>query len=102
VVSIAPRYDIRIVDAAHALDEEGLPIAELNRRVGAVAAALGLPRPSYVHLRRYVIIERERRAGDQARRAELRNIFVDVYLDAMNSKVIDPYVVAERVREAGR
>ena len=32
MVSIAPRYDIRIVDAVQALDEDGLPIAELNRR----------------------------------------------------------------------
>jgi 23S rRNA maturation-related 3'-5' exoribonuclease YhaM len=102
VVSIAPRYDIRIVDAVQALDEDELPIAELNRRVGAVAEALGIPRPSYVHVRRYVIAERERRDGVKVRRDELRRIFLDVYADAMHGRLIDAYEVAERVREAGR
>jgi hypothetical protein len=102
MVSIAPRYDVRILDAVRALDEPALPVAELNRRVGAVAEAIGVPRPSYVHIRRYVIAERERRAGDQARRHELRALFLDVYVDAMRGKVIDAYEVAERVREAGR
>jgi hypothetical protein len=102
MVSIAPRYRPSILDAVRALDEPGLPIAELNRRVGAIAEAMELPRPSYVHIRRYVIAERERRAEDHARRHELRELFVDVYLDAMNGKVIDAYEVAERVHEAGR
>jgi hypothetical protein len=102
VVSIAPRYDVRILDALRALDEPDVPIAELNRRIGAIAEAMGFPRPSYVHVRRYVIADRERRAGDQARRNELRELFLDVYVDAMRGKVIDPYDVAQRFREAGR
>ncbi len=102
MVSIAPRYDIRLVDALQALDEPDVPIAELNRRIGAIAEAMGFPRPSYVHVRRYVIADRELRAGDQARRHELRELFLDLYLDAMNGKVIDAYEVAERVRTAGR
>ena len=102
MVSIAPRYDVRLLDALHALDEPELPIAELNRRIGAIAGAMGLPRPSYVHVRRYVIAERDRRAGDRARRDELRALFLDVYFDAVRGRVIDAYEVAERVREAGR
>ena len=102
MVSIAPRYDERILDAARALDEPGLAIAELNRRIGEIAEAMGFPRPSYVHIRRYVIAERNRRAGDQARRSELRALFLDVYFDAMRGRVINAYDVAERIREAGR
>jgi hypothetical protein len=96
MVSIAPRYDVRILEAVRALDEPELPIAELNRRIGAIAEAMGLPRPSYV------IDERNRLAGDQTRRDELRALFLDVYFDAMRGRVIDAYEVAERVREAGR
>ena len=56
----APRYDARIVDAVRRLDDERVSMAETCRRVGDVAVALGLPRPSTVHLRRLVRAERER------------------------------------------
>ena len=36
------------------LDDETLPIAETNRRVGAEAARLGLTRPSYQRVRELV------------------------------------------------
>lgn len=47
------------------LDDRHVPIAETCRRVGVVADALGVPRPSYVHLRRLLVAERER-ADDRA------------------------------------
>jgi hypothetical protein len=49
VLHFAPRIDSRLVAAAERLDNETTPIAETNRRVGAVAAELGLLRPSYEH-----------------------------------------------------
>jgi len=54
----APRYDQRLLDAIRRVDDDTEPIAETCRRVGEVATALGLPRPSYVHVRRIVRMER--------------------------------------------
>jgi hypothetical protein len=56
----APRYDARILDAIRRLDDPRSPIAETCRQVGAFAVKAGLPRPSYVHVRRIVVAERER------------------------------------------
>jgi hypothetical protein len=63
VVAAAPRYDPRLRRALAALDDRTIPIAETCRRLGAVAEALGVPRPSYVHVRRLVHAERRRRAA---------------------------------------
>jgi hypothetical protein len=63
VLEFAPRIDSRLVAAAERLDEATTPIAETNRRVGAVAAELGLARPSYEQVRRIVV--RARRLGRQ-------------------------------------
>lgn len=52
MASSAPRIDTRLVAAAELLDHRRVPIAETNRRVGVVAEALGLPRPSYECVRR--------------------------------------------------
>ena len=57
----APRYDPRVLAAIRRLDDEREAIAETCRRVGEAAELLGLTRPSYVHLRRIVNAERERR-----------------------------------------
>ncbi len=65
----APRYDGRLVAALRRLDDRRVSIAETCRRVGALAEELGVPRPSYVHLRRLVVAEREREDD----RAEVRN-----------------------------
>jgi hypothetical protein len=62
MVSLAPRYDARIVSALRALDDPREPMAEICRRVGDVADRLGLTRPSYVHVRRLLLAERVRRA----------------------------------------
>ncbi|MGZ8692569.1 MAG: hypothetical protein ACXWZY_00870 [Gaiellaceae bacterium] len=77
-------------------------MAEISRRVGVAAAQLGLPKPSYVHLRRYIIAHREHEDAERARRDEIRQILFDAYYDFMRSRVIDAYDVAERIREAGR
>jgi hypothetical protein len=102
VVQIAPRYDPRILDAVRALDERSEPMAEISRRVGAAAAQLGLPRPSYVHLRRLIVAHREEEDAERRRREEIRRILGEVYLDMQRSRVVDVYEVADRLREAGR
>ena len=52
---------MRLIAAAERLDERGIPIAETNRRVGALAEDLGLTRPSYEQLRQ--VIHEARRRG---------------------------------------
>ena len=102
MVEIAPRYDRRILDAVRALDDRTESMAEISRRVGLAAAQLGLPKPSYVHVRRYIVAHREEEDAERARRDEIRQILYDAYYDFMRSRVVNAYDVAERVREAGR
>jgi hypothetical protein len=101
VVEIAPRYDGRIIEAVRALDDRGEPMAETARRVGAAAAELGLPKPSYVHLRRLIVAHRDEQDAERARRAEIRRILGDAYLDLYRGRVVDAYELADRIREAG-
>jgi hypothetical protein len=51
VPDAAPRIDERLVAALARLDQPGRPIAETHRRVGTIAAELGLSRPSYEQVR---------------------------------------------------
>jgi hypothetical protein len=102
VVEIAPRYDRRILEAVRALDDRTESMAEISRRVGAAAAQLGLPKPSYVHVRRYIVAHREAEDAERARRDEIRQILWDAYYDFMRSRVVDAYEVADRIREARR
>ena len=71
MASSAPRYDERIRAAARKLDDGRQSIAEVCRRVGQECDRLGLTRPSYVHLRRFIRAERERRNAVEAIRNEL-------------------------------
>lgn len=102
MLEIAPRYDARILDAVRALDDRTESMAEISRRVGIAAAQLGLPKPSYVHLRRYIVAHREVEDAERARRDEIRKIPWDAYYDFMQSRVVDAYEVADRIRDAGR
>jgi hypothetical protein len=47
----APKIDPRLVALIRRFDRPGRPIAEVNRRVGRAAEALGLTRPSYEQVR---------------------------------------------------
>jgi hypothetical protein len=51
VLAFAPRISPRLVRALDRLDDRRIPIAEVNRRLGAEAERLGLPRPSYQRIR---------------------------------------------------
>jgi hypothetical protein len=89
----APRYDARIVDAVRRLDDERVSMAETCRRVGDVAVALGLPRPSTVHLRRLVRAERER-----AR--EIDGLLESLASEALSGRAPRLLAANARVREA--
>lgn len=102
MVQVAPRYDPQILLAVRTLDDRAESIAEISRRVGAAAAALGLPKPSYVHLRRLIVAHREEQDAERRRREEIRQIWADVYVDLNRGRRVDAYDVADRIREAGR
>jgi hypothetical protein len=95
VVPLAPRYSHRVFDAVRVLDDPNEPMAETCRRVGCAAARMGLPRPSYSHLRRIIRNERERRAA-------IRKVVADVTGDLLAGKVPHPYVVFDRLDDARR
>ena len=59
MTSSAPRLDLRLVAAVERLDDGSMPVAEIGRRLGGVAAELGVPRPSYEQIR--VLVRRHRR-----------------------------------------
>jgi hypothetical protein len=51
VPAAAPRIDSRLLAAVVRVHDDSLPIAEINRRVGELALALGLTKPSYEQVR---------------------------------------------------
>jgi hypothetical protein len=55
------RIDSRLLAALARIDDSERPIAETNRRLGLVADALGVERPSYERVRRLVREHRRRR-----------------------------------------
>jgi hypothetical protein len=95
VVPLAPRYSQRIFDAVRALDDRNEPMAETCRRVGRAAERMGLPRPSYSHLRRFIVAERERQAA-------IRKVVSDVTGDLLGGKVPHPFYVLDRIEDARR
>jgi hypothetical protein len=60
----------RLRELVAALDEDDAPVAATWRLVSETAANIGLPRPSYPHIRRLVLDERRRRRA----RAEIRDV----------------------------
>jgi hypothetical protein len=73
MASSAPRIDSRLVAAIERLDDPLVRIAETNRRVGAVADVLQLPRPSYEQVR--AIVHQTRRQG---RRPGAGDVLLDI------------------------
>jgi hypothetical protein len=51
VLVFAPRISPRLLRVLACLDDHRVPIAEINRRLGAEAERLGLRRPSYQRVR---------------------------------------------------
>jgi len=63
VLSFAPRIPPRLLDEIERQSRRSVPIAEMNRRVGEAAGAMGLHRPSYEHVRVLVHEARRLRKG---------------------------------------
>jgi hypothetical protein len=61
VTPAAPKIDSRLIAAIELIDEPGRRYAETCRLVGAVAARLGLVKPSYEQVR--VLVHASRRLG---------------------------------------
>jgi hypothetical protein len=60
---MSPRLSRRLLAEIERLATRDLSFAEINRRVGTAASALGLPRPSYETVRLLVRAARERNSG---------------------------------------
>jgi hypothetical protein len=61
VAAAAPRIGPTLLAAVERLDDASLPIAEVHRRVAALASQLEYPRPSYEQIR--VLVHEHRRRG---------------------------------------
>ena len=57
----APRIGPTLLAAVERLDDESVPIAEVYRRVAALASHLGYARPSYEQIR--ILVHEHRRRG---------------------------------------
>ena len=101
-VKFAPRYDPQVLEAIQALDDPAQPIAETCRLVGVAAERLGFTRPSYVHLRRFVVDQRAEAEAERVRKAAIREIVADVAVRLATGRFVHAYEVADRVRRAGR
>ena len=95
MVPLAPRYDAKIAALLRKLDDRDEPIAEICRRVGSGAAQLGLFKPSYSHLRRLILVEREYQDA-------IREVVDDVLESALVGLRLHPYELAGRVQDARR
>jgi hypothetical protein len=93
VTSISPRYDLRLLEALRRLDDGKLPMAEVCRRLGAVADELGLMRPSYVHVRRLILAQRDEQEA-------IRAVVEDIALRLATARYVDVYDAVERLRDA--
>jgi hypothetical protein len=63
MASSSPRPSPRLVAEIDRLARRDFSFADINRRVGRKADALGLPRPSYESIRLLAHAARDRRAG---------------------------------------
>lgn len=61
MTAAAPRIGPTLLAAVERLDDEAVPIAEVHRRVAALASHLGYPRPSYEQIR--ILVHEHRRRG---------------------------------------
>jgi hypothetical protein len=87
MVVAAPRIDSRLAAAVAWLDDQQQPIAETNRRVGALARDLGLARPSYQQIRMLVHEHRRRRLQPTA-----GQVLLDVSLRARPPEALLEYL----------
>ena len=89
----APRYQDVVFAAIGWLDDPRQPLAESCRRVANFAQEQGFPRPSPVHLRRNVRLERERRE-------ELRRLRGEAVAQFAAGRVPDLVTLAIELQDA--
>ena len=99
-MQFAPRYDPRLLAALRSLDDRKEPIAELCRRLGCEAERIGVPRPSYVHVRRIVLAERLREDEIRREREQVRAIVKRAGEDLLLGRFVDAYEVADKIARA--
>jgi hypothetical protein len=75
MVTCAPRIPARLLAALARLDNPALPMAEVNRRLGAEAARLGLTRPSYERIR---VLLNDARQARRRRGPTTAQVLVDI------------------------
>jgi hypothetical protein len=102
MVPLAPRYDPRLLTLVAELDDHSEPIAEINRRIGVAAVQLGLIKPSYVHIRRFVLEKRDREDEERERREAVREVVTDVTGALLAGRVPTVYEVLDRFEESKR
>jgi hypothetical protein len=71
VYSASPRLDQRLLDAIAGIDDSLQPMAETYRRTRSLAAAFGLPRPSYERVRQHIHLVRAERERARVKRETL-------------------------------
>lgn len=94
MLDFAPRISHRLLEALTRLDDPKVPIAETNRRLGAEAARLGLPRPSYQRVRELVHAHRRINRGPSTLR-----VLTEVALRARASEELLRHLSGAAVRE---
>jgi hypothetical protein len=92
----APRYPEKLLALIEGLDDESLSLAEVARRVGAAAERAHMIRPSPVHVRRLVALQRELRRDER----EVRQAAVDALVDLTVGRNPNPFAVVEKVDRA--
>jgi hypothetical protein len=92
----APRYPERLLALIEILDDESLSLAEVARRVGAAAERAKLVRPSPVHVRRLVALQRDLRRDER----EIRQAAVDALVDLTVGRSPNPFAIVEKVDRA--
>jgi hypothetical protein len=73
-VRFASHFSLRLLDEVDDLSAQSVPIAEINRRIGAKAQRLGVTKPSYERVRQLVHEARDLRRGH----VSALEIFIDV------------------------
>jgi hypothetical protein len=92
----APRYPDRLLALIEALDDEALSLAEVARRVGAAAERAGIVRPSPVHVRRLVALQRDLRRDER----EVRQAAIDALIDLELGRSPNPFAIVEKIDRA--
>jgi hypothetical protein len=96
VSRFAPRYPHRLFELIETLDNDGLSLAEVVRRIGAAAEHEGITRPSPVHVRALLSELREQRRDDR----EIRAAAVETLARVATGRVPDPFQIHRPVERA--